>query len=70
MASTGFTAQKLYGSVWQFHPTTLGVARAIQFHEPHPHHKLSYFASRRFGRRLNRVYGWAGNMFCLREKSP
>ncbi|KAH7230037.1 hypothetical protein BKA59DRAFT_488931 [Fusarium tricinctum] len=36
MASTGFRIEKLYGSVWQFSPTSLDVERSIHFHEPHP----------------------------------
>ncbi|POS75154.1 hypothetical protein DHEL01_v206455 [Diaporthe helianthi] len=30
LASTGFVAEKLYGSVWQFRPTRLDVERSIQ----------------------------------------
>ena len=36
MRATGFAVEKLYGSVWQFTPSTLDVERSIQFHEPHP----------------------------------
>ncbi|CAG7950189.1 unnamed protein product [Penicillium olsonii] len=68
MASVGFTAMKLYGSVWQFQPTKLDVERSIQFHEPHPRGKLPFTTARRFGRRLNRAYGWFGGMFVLKEK--
>ncbi|KAH8804452.1 hypothetical protein F5884DRAFT_796055 [Xylogone sp. PMI_703] len=67
MSSTGFVVQKLYGSVWQFRPTKLDVDRSIQFHEPHPHPKISFTSARRFGRRLNRAYGWFGGMFVLKE---
>lgn len=63
MISTGFSAEKLYGSVWQFRPTNLDIDRSIQFHEPHPASKLPYRTARRFGRRLNRAYGWNGEMF-------
>ncbi|KAK3403434.1 hypothetical protein B0T20DRAFT_26455 [Sordaria brevicollis] len=63
MTSTGFMAEKLYGSVWQFRPTNLDVERAIQFHEPHPKGKLTFMMARRIGRRLNRAYGWMGSMF-------
>ena len=63
LVSTGFSAEKLYGSVWQFTPTMLDVQRGIQFHEPHPSGKLSFNKARRFGRRLNRAYGWHGGMF-------
>ncbi|KAK3351069.1 LOW QUALITY PROTEIN: hypothetical protein B0H65DRAFT_567970 [Neurospora tetraspora] len=63
ITSTGFMAEKLYGSVWQFRPTNLDVERAIQFHEPHPKGKLTFMMARRIGRRLNRAYGWMGSMF-------
>lgn len=68
MTSTGFLAEKLYGSVWQFRPKRLDVDRSIQFHEPHPRAKIPYRTARRFGRRLNRAYGWRGNMFELAQK--
>lgn len=64
----GFRAQKLYGSVWHFQPTTLDVERSIQFHEPHPQGKISFLIARRHGRRLNRAYGWVGSMFVLKAK--
>jgi hypothetical protein len=66
MSSTGFTAEKLYGSVWQFTPTKLDVERSIQFHEPHPSGKIPFTTARRHGRRLNRAYGWHGGMFVLK----
>lgn len=69
MASTGFGAEKLYGSVWQFRPASLDVERGIQFHEPHPSGKLPFTVARRYGRRLSRAYGWFGGMFVLKEKS-
>ncbi|KAK7703128.1 hypothetical protein SLS57_011071 [Botryosphaeria dothidea] len=65
MTSTGFTPEKLYGSVWQFSPTKLDVERSIQFHEPHPSGKIPFLVARRHGRRLNRAYGWHGGMFVL-----
>ena len=65
MGSTGFAAQKLYGSIWQFTPTKLDVERSIQFHEPHPAVKLRFQVARRMGRRLTRAYGWHGGMFEL-----
>ncbi|ETS86949.1 hypothetical protein PFICI_00777 [Pestalotiopsis fici W106-1] len=68
MDSTGFTAQKLYGSVWHFQPTKLDVERSIQFHEPHPRGKIPFLVARRHGRRLNRAYGWRGSMFVLEDK--
>ncbi|OCL06401.1 hypothetical protein AOQ84DRAFT_411066 [Glonium stellatum] len=65
MSSIGFTAEKLYGSVWQFTPTKLDVERSIQFHEPHPCGKIPFTIARRYGRRLDRAYGWHGGMFVL-----
>ncbi|KAI1744849.1 hypothetical protein F4680DRAFT_168412 [Xylaria scruposa] len=69
MDSTGFTAQKLYGSVWHFQPTRLDVERSIQFHEPHPRGKITFLVARRHGRRLSRAYGWYGTMFVLKENN-
>ncbi|KAL4781510.1 hypothetical protein BJX76DRAFT_363528 [Aspergillus varians] len=63
MTAVGFEVMKLYGSAWQFKPTRLDVERSIQFHEPHPEPKMAYTVARRFGRRLNRAYGWVGGMF-------
>ncbi|KAH6684818.1 hypothetical protein F5X68DRAFT_171207 [Plectosphaerella plurivora] len=63
MASTGFVAQKLYGSVWHFQPTRLDVERSIQFHEPHPKGKMPFHTAKHYGRRLSRAYGWYGGMF-------
>jgi len=65
MVTVGFTPEKLYGSVWHFHPTRLDVERSIHFHEPHPQAKLAYRIARRFGRRLERAFGWVGGMFEL-----
>ncbi|KAF4989774.1 hypothetical protein FDECE_14598 [Fusarium decemcellulare] len=65
MSSTGFTAEKLYGSVWHFTPTRLDVEASIHFHEPHPRGKLSFTTTRRYGRRLYRTYGWTGDKFVL-----
>lgn len=68
MASIGFAAQKLYGSVWQFRPVSLDVSRNIQFHEPHPRGKIPFLIARRIGRRLSRAYGWDLDMFTLKGK--
>jgi hypothetical protein len=65
MSSVGFVAEKLYGSVWHFKPTKLDVETSIHFHEPHPTAKLPFRTARRYGRRLNRAYGWHGEMFLL-----
>ncbi|CAJ2506807.1 Uu.00g079930.m01.CDS01 [Anthostomella pinea] len=65
MASMGFAHGKLFGSFWNFHPTDEKAHRSIQFHEPHPVAKLPYITAKRFGRRLNRAFGWTANMFTL-----
>lgn len=63
MRSLGFTAQKMFGSVWRFQPGDKAKAagfdaRSINFHEPHgPVTKLNHVIARRIGRRLNRAYG-------------
>ncbi|KAJ8129257.1 hypothetical protein O1611_g4371 [Lasiodiplodia mahajangana] len=69
MECTGFTAEKLYGSVWHFQPTRLDVERSIQFHEPHPRGKIPFLVARRHGRRLSRAYGWYGTMFVLKDNN-
>ncbi|KAI1867583.1 hypothetical protein JX265_007385 [Neoarthrinium moseri] len=65
MTNAGFTAEKLYGSVWQFTHTgvTTSLARSIQFHEPHPKKSLPYWKARRLGRRMTRRYGWSWSTF-------
>lgn len=65
LCMTGFSAEKLYGSVWVFRPTRLDVDTSINFHEPHPSGKIPFTTARRHGRRLNRSYGWASGMFVL-----
>ncbi|KAL6790176.1 hypothetical protein GGI42DRAFT_337225 [Trichoderma sp. SZMC 28013] len=67
MTSVGFSAQKLYGSVWQFSSRENDAQRSIQFHEPHPRGKIPFMTARRHGRRLTRAYGWGGNMFILNK---
>lgn len=69
MTSTGmFAAEKLYGSVWQFQRIDGDDQSRIQFHEPHPRGKIPFIVARRHGRRLNRAFGWSGNMFVLAGK--
>ena len=72
MASTGFTPEKPYGSVWHFSPTSVDLKRSINFHEPHKEgkaaDKIPYSIARRIGRRLNRAYGWDGSRFSLAKK--
>ena len=66
MVRIGFAAEKLQGSAWQFTPSkALDVDRGIHFHEPHPDSDIPYIMARRFGRRLERVYGWRSDMFKL-----
>lgn len=62
---TGFSAEKLYGSVWVFRPTGLDSDASINFHEPHPSGKTPFTTARRHGRRLNRNFGWKASMFVL-----
>ncbi|USW52715.1 hypothetical protein Slin15195_G060340 [Septoria linicola] len=68
LTSIGFQADKLYGSVWYFMPAKLEEDRNILFHEPHRDGKIPFRTVRRYGRRLHRIYGWHGRMFCLAEK--
>ncbi|PVH95695.1 hypothetical protein DM02DRAFT_689572 [Periconia macrospinosa] len=66
MTCVGFAVEKLQGSAWQFTPgKDSDVARGIQFHEPHPESDIPYAMARRFGRRLERVYGWDRDSFEL-----
>lgn len=67
MVAVGFSAEKLYGSVWLFCPLMNDHNQSIQFHEPHPRRKLHFTTARRFGRRLNRAFGWTGDTFILKE---
>lgn len=73
MTAMGFAAEKLYGSVWHFTPTTKlggkGMDKSIHFHEPHPSNKIPFLTARAFGRRFYRTYGWNGEMFTEREKA-
>jgi hypothetical protein len=67
MTSIGFEVEKLYGSIWQFTPRTLGIKRSIQLHEPHPGGKIPFRTARRHGRRLLRAYSWHAGTFTLAE---
>lgn len=69
LVSLNFTAEKLYGSVWQFTPpAAVQQQRSIHIHEPHPG-KIPFHVARRHGRRLERAYGWHGGMFTLRANN-
>jgi hypothetical protein len=61
-----FTAEKLYGSVWQFGRIDGPSQSRIQFHEPHPRGKVPFVIARRHGRRLSRAYGWTRETFALK----
>lgn len=63
MASLGFSIKSLDGSAWIFAPVTDLFQRSIIFHEPHPSNKIPYRTARRFGRRLERAYGWRAESF-------
>lgn len=68
LAAVGFSARKLYGSVWQLTPAPAATGtsmRSIHFHEPHPSGKLAFRVARRYGRRLHRAYGWDIGTFNL-----
>lgn len=67
MVAVGFSAELLYGSVWLFCPLMNDQEQSIQFHEPHPRRKLHFTTARRFGRRLNRAFGWTGDTFIMKE---
>jgi hypothetical protein len=78
MCLMGFSAEKLYGSVWQFipklndddHPSKWGESRGrpIHFHEPHPVKKIPFGVAKCIGRRLRRTYGWEGSMFIVKDE--
>lgn len=63
MASIGFSLRKLDGSAWVFEPVSDLFRRSIIFHEPHPTNKIPFQVARRYGRRLERAYGWTGASF-------
>ncbi len=63
MASVGFSLRKLDGSAWVFEPVSDLFRRSIIFHEPHPTNKIPFQVARRYGRRLERAYGWTGASF-------
>jgi hypothetical protein len=65
MKSIGFAPEAIGGSMWQFHPETVGVKHGIVLHGPHPAAKMPYQVARRHGRSLRRAYGWEGHMFSL-----
>ncbi|KAI0968498.1 hypothetical protein F4678DRAFT_482080 [Xylaria arbuscula] len=68
MTSTGlFSAEKLYGSAWQFQRVK-GDQSRIQFHEPYPRGKIPFTMARHYGRRLTKNFGWDGDSFYLKEK--
>ncbi|QYS99669.1 hypothetical protein H0G86_006789 [Trichoderma simmonsii] len=68
MVSTGFSAQKLQGSIWQFNRANDDGQQTILFHEPHPHKKLPFYVARSMGWRLNRHFQWSLKNFELKKK--
>ena len=63
MASVGFSIKALDGSAWVFEPQSDLFRRSIIFHEPHPGSKIPLQTARRYGRRLERAYGWTRDSF-------
>ena len=63
MASVGFSLKKLDGSAWLFAPVNDIFSRSIIFHAPHPSSRIPFKIARRFGRRLERAFGWTGESF-------
>ena len=64
MASVGFSVKNFDGSAWLFAPAEADLfRRSIIFHEPHPESKMSFRVARRYGRRLERAYGWSKKNF-------
>ncbi|UKZ75714.1 hypothetical protein TrVFT333_003406 [Trichoderma virens FT-333] len=67
MKSVGLSAQKLYGSVWQFSLAQTDGYASVQFCEPRCKSKIPFMVARRQGRTLTRAYGWTGSMFVLKK---
>ncbi|CAF9938008.1 MAG: hypothetical protein HETSPECPRED_000739 [Heterodermia speciosa] len=63
MASVAFSIKALDGSAWVFEPQSDLSHRSIIFHEPHPTSKIPFQTARRYGRRLERAYGWTQDSF-------
>ena len=63
MASVGFSIKALDGSAWVFEPQSELFRRSIIFHEPHPGSRIPFQTARRYGRRLERAYGWTRDSF-------
>ena len=66
MASVGFSIRKLNGSACVFEPLSDVFHRSIIFHEPHPNSNIPFQVARRYGRRLERAYGWTLASFVRR----
>ncbi|KAI1659909.1 hypothetical protein F4813DRAFT_352365 [Daldinia decipiens] len=65
MLAMDFTAEKLFGSAWQFKPT-IGLdsdLSSIIFHEPYMGGKLEYAMIKHYGRRITRTLKWESHMF-------
>lgn len=63
LSSVGFSVEKLDCSAWIFRPTHEAPERSIIYHEPHPASKIPFRMARRYGRRLERAYGWTKETF-------
>jgi hypothetical protein len=70
MTVAGLSAEKLCGSVWHFPPSKQNSDSTSSFHlnKPHKVGKISHLEPRRFGRRLNRMYGWTRETFASHYK--
>ncbi|KAJ9610246.1 hypothetical protein H2200_005023 [Cladophialophora chaetospira] len=63
MTKVGFSAEKLYGSVWHFTPMQFAAPRGFHVHEPHPENEITPIMARDIGRRLTHTYGWTAEDF-------
>ncbi|KAL6695568.1 hypothetical protein J3F84DRAFT_408580 [Trichoderma pleuroticola] len=68
MTCTGFSAQKLQGSIWQFSRANDDGQQTILFHEPHPHKKVPFYVARSMGWRLSKHFQWSLKNFELKKK--
>lgn len=64
MSILGFSMEKKRGSIWMLLDRD---GRSFVVHEPHPTKKLSFWAARFIGKRLERRFGWEKDDFVLAE---
>lgn len=62
MSILGFSMEKKRGSIWMLLSSD---GRSFVVHEPHPTRKLSFWAARFIGKRLERKFGWEKDNFVL-----